>query len=979
MAEIIAGTYEIVEKIGSGGGGIVYLANHIRLGKKVILKADRRKLTTRPEKLRREVDVLKELKDPHIPQVYDFFAYEDTVYTAMEYIEGESFDKLLKRNEKFSQAQVIRWAKQLLKALCYLHSPIHGDPPRGYLHSDIKPANIMLMPRGDVCLIDFNISLALGEETVIGYSPGYASPEHYGLDYSSESQFRTETGSAEASSSEEKDPTTRSAILQPQRTDSKGRIIPSSLEQSTSGLQKKIIVPDVRSDIYSLGATLYHLLSGVRPAKEAQMVVPLPETEFSPQIVTIIARAMNPNPDLRYQTAAEMLEAVEHLHQKDSRYVRWRRRTIAVYASLSVLFTAGIVQSFIGLKRMQTAERWLRITEDAAGKLREGDRVKALQDVMQVYEEQQTFLAPSVLPQTQKVLTDSLGVYDLSDDFRIFQTVELPSAPLDLKISSDAETALCMCAEKLVVLDLDDASIIAELSAEGSSLAEAEYIDSNTVVFAGADGVTAYDLKEKRILWQGERATGIAVSDDGKTVAAVYREDQSAFLYDAVSGEKKREISFNGKQQDVAVNDQFINPLNNLFCLNRDGSQLAVSFSDSTLKVYDLNNESGRTALNILDGTEKYDHFEGGFYQHYFAFAVSNRLTEKSSIAVIDTDAGEYAGGFGGEGYYFTSADENGIFVGIDNMLVQIDPVSGEQRPLVDTAERIDQYNYDGNFAMISSAGCVYLFDEGLNEIGSFERKVCCDRVAVRKDKALIGSSDSPVLWITKYETHPNATLASYDPTYSHDEARISGDRQTIMLFSYDRFRICDLAGEVIEEVEIPNAFEVYDQQFRRDGEKSWLEVIYNDGTVDYYDASTGVLTNTDHIQPPDLSLDEEFETHAFRIESSLHEAPKVYDKQTGTLVKELSDDGYLTYISELENGCMIAQYVTTDDRFYGYLMDQDCEVLAYLPNLCDVLPDELLFDLPSGDIRSAKVYELDELTEMACQELEKEKNKHEN
>ena len=188
MSEIISSTYELIERIGSGGGGVVYLANHLRLGKKVVLKADKRKLTTRPELLRREVDVLKNLTHSYIPQVYDFFVENDTVYTAMDYIQGESLDKPLKRGERFSQAQVIKWAIQMLEALDYLHQPIHGDPPKGYVHSDIKPANLMKRPNNDICLIDFNIALAIGENNVVGCSIGYASPEHYGLDYSEVSE-----------------------------------------------------------------------------------------------------------------------------------------------------------------------------------------------------------------------------------------------------------------------------------------------------------------------------------------------------------------------------------------------------------------------------------------------------------------------------------------------------------------------------------------------------------------------------------------------------------------------------------------------------------------------------------------------------------------------------------------------------------------------------------------------------------------------
>ena len=161
MSQIIGSTYEIIGKLGAGGGGNVYLAWHLRLKKKVVLKIDKRRLSTRQDFLRREVDILKELNHPYIPKVYDFFVEGEAVYTVIEYIEGESLDKALKRGERFSQAQVVRWAVQLLDALSYLHSPVHGTPPKGYVHSDIKPANLMRTQDGNICLIDFNIALAL--------------------------------------------------------------------------------------------------------------------------------------------------------------------------------------------------------------------------------------------------------------------------------------------------------------------------------------------------------------------------------------------------------------------------------------------------------------------------------------------------------------------------------------------------------------------------------------------------------------------------------------------------------------------------------------------------------------------------------------------------------------------------------------------------------------------------------------------------
>ena len=396
MPEIIGATYEIIKKIGSGGGGNVFLANHLRLGKKVVLKADKRKITARPELLRREVDTLKDLSHSYIPQVYDFFVEEDTVYTVMDYIKGESLDRPLKRGEKFSQPQVIKWGRQLLEALCYLHSPTHGNPPRGFVHSDIKPANLMRTRDGNVCLIDFNIALALGEENVVGCSAGYASPEHYGLDFSMVGGMtgtRTETMNEAGDSRHmgtRAEPDTETALdtdtetmldtdtetvysdmgtmadtgnietdsqPNPRLSNVSFGVPPRKVANSSSnmssdfgsgisrssGSSMKKIVPDVRSDIYSVGATLYHLLCGRRPARHAMEVASLSEKEFSPQIVKIISKAMHPNPDLRYQTAGEMLEAFSRLHENDTRMRRFKRTNRIAYTAIGACFALGVL------------------------------------------------------------------------------------------------------------------------------------------------------------------------------------------------------------------------------------------------------------------------------------------------------------------------------------------------------------------------------------------------------------------------------------------------------------------------------------------------------------------------------------------------------------------------------------------------------------------------------------------------------------
>lgn len=946
MSKIIASTYELIEKIGFGGGGNVYLANHLRLGKKVVLKADKRKITARPELLRREVDILKELSHSYIPQVYDFFVEDETVYTVMEYIEGESLDKPLKRGEKFSQPKVIKWAKQLLEALSYLHSPTHGNPPRGYVHSDIKPANIMRTPYDDICLIDFNIALALGEENVVGCSAGYASPEHYGLDF-------TSFGSGTATIDDNETAT----LLDETAT------LTISNSGSISSIKK--IVPDTRSDIYSLGATLYHLLSGQRPAKNAMEVVPLSDKEFSSQVVKIISKAMNPNPDLRYQSADEMLEAFSNLHKNDDRTKCLKRNNVVAAIILSVLFIIGSSTTFVGLKRMQVVESWLKLSEYSQTALAEGDSVTALKYALQALPAKHNLFNPAYLPEAQKAISDALGAYDLSDGYKKHKVVELPSNPLYMAISPNGNNAACLYSGYIAVIDTENANIVATLDAEKSALTEVEFLNNETIVYAGIDGIKAYDITSNETLWSGANCTAICVSQDSKTVAAIYKDESTAIIYDAQTGAVKTKVDFKGKHQSVTVNDSFANPNDNLFELNTDGTLLGISFSDGSLEVYDLTN-SGND-IEIFDSTSGYSHFEGGFYEQYLALSATG--ANNSTFAVVDTVDKVQTGGFDANGYFGVNVDENGIYVLRDNLLVKIHPVTGEQTPLVTTSEKIIHYDTNNMQTVIETDESVMFFNSNSQLITRVEENDVGDFIQVSNGVALIGGIDTPIIKILKYENHPEAEIFTYDPSYEHDEARISADGKTVMLFSYKQIRVYDIGGTLIKEVDIPNSNQVYDQQFIRSDNESYLEVTYNDGTLLTYNARDGNLISEEHLDKPDLSLYEEFYTDSLRIESPLHGSPTVYDKNTDELICELKEEGYLTYITQTGE-YIIAQYVTTDDYYYGVLMNNKCEILAELPYLSDVVDEELYFDYPTGNVRKSRIYNIEELIKIAQNEL---------
>ena len=172
MSEL-SSNYKIIQKIGEGNSGEVYLAIHKNLNKKVVLKKIKSEVRDFMDK-RAEVDLLKNLRYSHLPQVLDFLQIDRDVYTVMDYIPGKSFKQYLDAGTVFEERDVIYWAKQISDTLVYLHT---RRPP--IIHSDLKPANIMLMPDGNICVIDFNISSSLNRTgaVVTGATKGYAPPE----------------------------------------------------------------------------------------------------------------------------------------------------------------------------------------------------------------------------------------------------------------------------------------------------------------------------------------------------------------------------------------------------------------------------------------------------------------------------------------------------------------------------------------------------------------------------------------------------------------------------------------------------------------------------------------------------------------------------------------------------------------------------------------------------------------------------------
>ncbi len=257
IGSVIDGKYEILKEIGRGGMSVVYLAMDKRLNKQWAVKEIRKKGSGKNDEivvnsLLAEANMMKKLDHPALPRIVDIIDNGVTIYVVMDYIEGESLDKILNEYGAQSEELVVGWAKQLCDALSYLHSQ---KPP--IIYRDMKPANVMLKPEGNIKIIDFGIAREykeqnLADTTVLG-TKGYAPPEQY------------------------------------------------------SGQT------DARSDIFALGMTMHHLLTGVDPRSgEAYAPVRQWNPELSEGIEIIIDKCVEPAAENRYQSCSDLLYDLEH-------------------------------------------------------------------------------------------------------------------------------------------------------------------------------------------------------------------------------------------------------------------------------------------------------------------------------------------------------------------------------------------------------------------------------------------------------------------------------------------------------------------------------------------------------------------------------------------------------------------------------------------------------------------------------------------
>ena len=1002
--KIIASNYEILEKIGAGGKGVVYLGRHRNLDKLVVLKADKRTQvdeegesapeslsSLNPETLRQEVDALKDLNHTYIPHVYDYVEEDGVVYTVMDYIEGESLDKPLSRGESFPQAQVIKWARELLEALDYLHTR-----PNKILHSDIKPANIMLTPQGDIRLIDFNIALILGtEKTVrVGGSYGYASPEHYGVDFSSDGSSRSKHLSRNSRRTDTEDL-------------SEGASQRSSFRaKSRSGSGKSVggrsVLVDEKSDIYGLGATLYHLLTGERPAKDAKDVIPITkfkERRISAQVAKIVTKAMNPNPDLRYQTAKEMLKAFLNLYRNDMRSRRRRlRMALTAFLVLCGLLTGGAM-TYVGLRRMERIKANQALAAESREALERDNIDLAIEKAREALPEALGLFDPPYSTEAQRALSNALGVYDLSDGYKPYKSIALTSPasgeavkPVKAALSPDGVFAAVLVNELenwwISVYDVESGERVGTpLEAAPSATTDFLFTDHETILYAGRDGLVSFNLREQRENWRTNQAvTSVALSGDGSVAATVFRDETHAAIWDAHTGEallnpqtgEPLRVDFRGRSMRLRVTDWVMDMKYNLFALDAVGDRLAVSFDDKTATLYDL--RTGEETAIFDPGETDCSYFEGGFYKSFLAVSAYNGT--QTMFLFADLSSGRVIDSVHVLAFHIQT-DESGVYLSRPSVsaVSKLDPSAWGtpqfvERTLASVGTKIDSFRKFGDRVLVRSDEKWLLYDADARLTAQLDAPFLIDYAAIGGENLLLVNRDTPSLLIQRWERNPESVQFTYDPAFTHLEANVNSDGETALIFLRDRFIIMNRNGASLtpEPINVADAEQVRDEQYRRTGTvdrlgdiapQDYLEVWYYDGLIRGYSVKDGGILFEKQGPIPDTARNEEvMETKDFRVVAPVNGAPEVYDKASGEQIGVLEFDGSLMYAYQAGE-YLIAQYMSLlnyNERF-GVLLDRNLQALADLPGLTDVLPDgTLVFDDTVGNLRESRIYSIEDL-----------------
>lgn len=296
IGQIIDGKYEILTLIGKGGMSKVYLARDQRLNKQWAVKEIQKNARDENDEAVSqsaiaEANMIKSLDHPYIVRITDIIELENVIYIVEDFVEGQTLGEILAKEGPQPQERVIKWAIQLCEALEYLHTREHP-----IIYRDMKPANVMLRTEGDswendkIKIIDFGIARTYKEDNIedtksLG-TRGYAAPEQFG------GQGQT----------------------------------------------------DARTDIYCLGKTLYHLLTGKFPYDNMDPIRTW-NPMLDPGLENIIEKCIQAKPEDRFQSCAELIYAFKHYNEYGEAYRNMQKKKLYKFMGFLI---ASVVLIIVG-------------------------------------------------------------------------------------------------------------------------------------------------------------------------------------------------------------------------------------------------------------------------------------------------------------------------------------------------------------------------------------------------------------------------------------------------------------------------------------------------------------------------------------------------------------------------------------------------------------------------------------------------------
>lgn len=304
-------TYEIQSLIGKGGMSAVYLAEHKRLHTRWAVKEVYKQQSARFDFLA-ESNILKRLQHPMLPRIVDIFEDEQRIFIVEDFVEGITLEQLLQKQRRVDETQGLQWFRDLCGVLRYLHT----QQPNPIIYRDMKPSNVMLQPDGSLKLIDFGIAREYKQDsnadtTYIG-TKGYAAPEQFGTAQT-----------------------------------------------------------DARTDIYALGVTMYHLLTGKSPYEPPYQFVPVRQLvpELSHGIEFILNKCVQPEPTDRYQSVEELLEDLDHIYKFDTAWKKYRNAKRARAALIAVMLagSVGLMAAGQSMMAQEKEAAYVGLLEQASG------------------------------------------------------------------------------------------------------------------------------------------------------------------------------------------------------------------------------------------------------------------------------------------------------------------------------------------------------------------------------------------------------------------------------------------------------------------------------------------------------------------------------------------------------------------------------------------------------------------------------------